>query len=103
VAEFVAIGWDDVVHAASPETASPVCDAVGLLGLDDPIYRDPGSTAARVWTLVRQPIRVSEIRRVIVEETGRDVSTVSEGVLEALNDLRRAGLVEVVGGGRHSR
>lgn len=89
------LGWDDVVCAASREMASPACDAVGLLGLDDAIYRDPGSTAARVWRLVHQPIRVSEIHRVIVAETGLDASVVAQDVLEALSELRKAGLVEV--------
>ena len=97
MAQSQPLAWDDVVCAASREMSSPVCDEVALLGFDGEIYRDAGSTAARVWKLVRRPIRVSEIHRRIVEETGLDGSLVRREVLEALSQLRSAALVEVVG------
>jgi hypothetical protein len=92
--------WDDVVCAASRTMSSPVCDEIGLLGLDGEIYRDPGSTPARVWTLVRHPIKVGDIHRRIVEDTGRDEESVRKEMLEALAQLRQAALVEVRSGGR---
>jgi hypothetical protein len=90
--------WDDVVCPASRETSSPVCDEVALLGFDGQISRDPESTAARVWKLVRRPIRARDIHRRIVEETGLDPAAVQREVLDALSQLRGAALVEVVGG-----
>jgi len=92
--------WDDVVCATSREVSSPVCDAIGLLGLDGDIYRDPDSTAARAWKLVRHPIRVSDIHRRVVEDTGRDAGDVRKEVLEALAQLRLAALIEVKDGGQ---
>ncbi len=50
-----------------------------------------------MWKLARQLIRVSEIHRLIVEETGLDPSVARHDVLEALSQLRSAALVEVVG------
>jgi hypothetical protein len=91
--------WDDIVCAASRPTSSPVCDEIALLGFDGEIYRDPASTSARVWNLVRHPIKVSEIHRRIVEETGLDERTVREEVLECLAELRQAALIEVRSGG----
>ena len=87
--------WDDVVCASSREMSGPVCDEVGLLGLDGEIYRDPGSIAARVWRLVRHPIRVGEIHRRIVEETGLDEEAVRKDVLDVLSQLRSVALIEV--------
>ncbi len=87
--------WDDVVCAVSRATSSPVCDEIGLLGLDGEIYRDPGSTPARVWKLVRYPIKVGDVHRRIVEDTGRDEESVRREVLETLAQLRQAALVEV--------
>jgi hypothetical protein len=87
--------WDDTVCAASRDVSSPVCDEIGLLGFDGEIYRDPASIPARVWKLVRRPIRVGEIHRRIVEDTGRDEATVREEVLECLAELRQAALIEV--------
>jgi hypothetical protein len=87
--------WDDVVCAASREASSPVCDEIGLLGLDGGIYRDPASTPARVWRLLQHPIKVGEIHRRIVQETGLDEETVRQEVLECLAELRQAALIEV--------
>ena len=89
--------WDDVVCAASRETSSPVCDDVALLGLDGEIYRDPGSIPARVWRLVRRPIKVSEIHERIAEETDLDGEAVRSGVLAAVDQLLQAALIEVRG------
>jgi Coenzyme PQQ synthesis protein D (PqqD) len=90
--------WDDVVCVASRETSSPVCDEVALLGLDGEIYRDPRSTVARVWKLVRHPIKVSEIHRRIVKEAGLDEEAAREQVLDALARLRQAALIDVMSG-----
>jgi hypothetical protein len=88
-------GWDDIVCATTREMSSPVCDVIGLLGLDGDIYRDPGSIPARVWKLVRHPIKVSELHRRVVEETGLDEEAARTGVLNALAELRQAALIEV--------
>jgi Coenzyme PQQ synthesis protein D (PqqD) len=49
--------------------------------------------------LVRQPIKVSEIHRRIVQEYGIDEETARKELLEVLVHLRRAALIEVRGGG----
>jgi hypothetical protein len=77
--------------------SSPVCDEVALLGFDGEIYRDRDSIPASVWKLVRHPIRVSEICQRIVEETGLDEKDVRKGVLDALDQLGQAALIEVRG------
>ena len=87
--------WDDVVCAASRETSSPVCDEIALLGFDGEIYRERDSIPARVWKLVRHPIKVSEVHRRIVEETGLDEEAARKGVLDALDQLGQAALIEV--------
>jgi hypothetical protein len=87
--------WDDVVFAASRGVASPVCDEVALLGLDQMIYGSPDSLGARVWRLVRQPIQVSEIHRRVVEETGLDEEAARRDLLDLLARLRGAALIEV--------
>jgi hypothetical protein len=91
-------GWNDVVRAASRETSSPVCDEIGLLGLDGEIYRDPASIPARVWKLLQRPIEVGEIHRRIVLDTGLDEETARQEVLECLAELRQAALIEVGSG-----
>jgi hypothetical protein len=87
--------WDDVVRAATHSLSSPVCDQVAILGLDQEVYRT--GTGARVWALLRHPIRVSEIHRRIVEESGLDEATVRKEVLDVLGELRAVALIEVEG------
>ena len=89
--------WDDVVCAASRESSSPVCDEVALFGLDGAIYRDRDSIPARVWNLVRHPIKVSQIHERIIAQTGLDEEAVRKGVLDTLDQLRQAALVEIRG------
>jgi hypothetical protein len=64
------------------------------------LFGPPANTMRRIpleWTLVRGPIRASEIHPLIVEETGLDPAVPGREVLEALSQLRSASLVEVVG------
>ena len=90
--------WDDVVCAASRQVASPVCDEIAILGLDPVIYRSPESTAARVWKLVRHPIKVSEIHRTLVHEYHIDEEAARKDLLDVLAQLRDAALIEVRSG-----
>ena len=87
--------WDDVVCAVSCQVSSPVCDEVGILGLDQAIYSGLNPIGARVWELVRKPIKVSEIHRTIVEERDVDEETARKDLLEVLSQLKQAALIEV--------
>jgi hypothetical protein len=95
VIQSQAPGWDDVVCAVSRQASSPVCDEVAILGLDRVIYHGPNPTGARIWELVRSPIKVCEIHRTIVEEYGVDEGTARKDVLDVLTQLQRAALIEV--------
>lgn len=97
--ESLTPAWDDVVCAASRQVSSPVCDEVAILGLDQGVYYGLNPTGARIWELVRTPIKVSEIHRVIVEEYDIDEETARKDLLEVLTQLREAALVEVRSGG----
>jgi hypothetical protein len=102
VVQLQAPGWDDVVCAVSRRVSSPVCDEVAILGLDQEIYRGLNPTGARIWELVRSPIKVSEIHRTIVEEYGVDEETARKELLDELTQLQHAALIEVRGGGSRS-
>ena len=92
-------GWDDVVCAVSRQVSSPVCDEIAILGLDQGIYYGLNPTGARVWELVRQPIKVSEIHRTIVAEYDIDEETARKDLLDVLTQLRDVALIEVRSGG----
>jgi hypothetical protein len=95
MAQTTAPAWDDVVVAASRQVSSPVGDEVAILGLDQGVYYGLNSTGARIWELVRDPIKVSEIHRTIVEEYDIDEETARKDLLEVLAQLLDAALIEV--------
>ncbi len=97
--ESLTPAWDDVVCTASRQVSSPVCDEVAILGLDQGIYYGLNPTGARIWELVRTPIKVKDIHRVIVEEYDIDEETARKDLLEVLTQLREAALIEVRSGG----
>ena len=91
-------GWDDVVCVVSRQVSSPVGDEVAVLGLDQGIYYGLNPTGARIWELVRSPIKVSEIHRTIVEEYDVDEETARKDLLEVLARLQESALIEVGSG-----
>ena len=91
-------GWDDVVCAVSRQVSSPVGDEVAVLGLEQGIYYGLNPTGARIWELVRSPIKVSEIHRTIVEEYDIDEETARRDLLEVLARLQESALIEVGSG-----
>ena len=88
-------GWGDVVCAVSRPVSSPVCDEIAILGLDQVIFNGLNPTGARIWELVRNPIKVSEVHRTIVEEFDMDEETARKDLLDVLSQLQRAALIEV--------
>jgi hypothetical protein len=75
--------------------SSPVCDEIAILGLDQGIYSGLNPTGARIWELVRQPIKVSEIHRTIVEEHDVDEEAARKDLMEVLAQLLGSALIEV--------
>jgi hypothetical protein len=68
---------------------------VAILGLDQAIYNGLNPTGARIWELVRNPIKVSEIHRTIVEEFDVDEETARNDLLDVLTQHQHAALIEV--------
>ncbi len=91
-------GWDDVICAVSRQVSSPVGDEVAVLGLEQGIYYGLNPTGARIWELVRNPIKVSEIHRTIVEEYEVDEDTARKDLLDVLARLQDSALIEVRSG-----
>jgi hypothetical protein len=92
-------GWDDTVAATAHQVSTKVGDEVAILGLDQGVYYGLNPTGARIWELLANPIRVSEIHRVLVEEYEVEAEAARRDLLEVLAGLLDAGLIEVRGAG----
>ena len=87
---------DDVVVASSRQVSSRLGDDTVVLELDKGIYFELDPVGSRIWELVTEPRRVTEIRDTIVGEYEVEPDRCETDLLALLADLLSRGLVEVV-------
>jgi hypothetical protein len=88
------VGWDDVVSAAPQQVSNRVGDEVAILSLDRGVYYGLNPVGARIWELIRTPTPVSALHAVILEEYDVDADRARQDLLEVLDRLLEAGLIE---------
>lgn len=98
MAERRAVRIEDVVCAAASQVSSRVGDEAAILHLDRAAYYGLDPVGARIWELVQLPIRLDEVHAAVVDEYDVDGETARRDLLEVVEQLLEAGLVEVRGG-----
>lgn len=88
-----------VVSAAKGQVSSDLAGEVVLLSLETGMYYGLDQVGARVWDLMKDPVRVADLCATIVQEYDVDAAECERDVLELLNQMASAGLVEIAGGG----
>jgi hypothetical protein len=53
------------------------------------------ATATRIWALIEEPKRVSELRDALLEEFDVDADTCQEQLAELLGELEKDGLIQM--------
>jgi hypothetical protein len=91
----VSIPETATVVAAPDVLASEFSDEVVILNLSDGIYYSLDKVGARVWSLLKSPIRVGVIRDVIVSEFEVDESRCLNDLRDLLVNLLSRGLVSI--------
>lgn len=74
------------------------CDLIGdavILDLKKGIYYGLDEVGARVWTLIKEPRRVSEILDALIEEYDVDRDRCESDVMDLLRDLQGRELIEI--------
>jgi hypothetical protein len=74
------------------------CDLSGesaILNLKAGVYYGLNEVGTRVWKLIQEPKRVSELRDVILEEYEVDPHRCAADIMALLQDLLENGLIEV--------
>ena len=66
-----------------------------VLDLKSGTYHGLDVVAARIWGLIEQPSSVTAIRDAIMAHYDVDAQTCEQDLLAFLNDMHRAGLVEI--------
>jgi len=91
-----AILLDSVVTASTQQVAAVLGDEVIILGLDDGAYFGLRGVGARIWDLIKRPMRLRDVADVIVAEFAVDRERCERDLLAFAESLQRRQLIEVV-------
>jgi hypothetical protein len=86
---------ESVVVASPDQVSCPLEDEVAILHLRAGVYYSLDPVGARIWELVATPRPVRAIRDALVAEYDVEPARCERDLLRLLEDLARAGLVEI--------
>ena len=84
-----------LVVAVPNQVSSSLGDEAVILELTQGIYYGLNEVGARIWTLLKDPRPVGEIRDVLLDEYDTVTATVTRDLLALLTELADRGLIEV--------
>lgn len=90
---------NDVVSASRDQVAADLADETIILGMKDGIYYGVDGVAARIWSLVQQPVALADVVRAIVDAYDVDEAQARADVLAFVASLESHGLVTRVSDG----
>jgi hypothetical protein len=91
----VSLSLHSVVVATSEQVSCPLGEESAILNLKNSVYYGMNPVGARVWNLVQQPKRVSQLRDTLVEEYEVDAARCERDLLDLLEQMRAEGLIEI--------
>ena len=86
---------DSTVVAATSQVSADLGEEVVLLHLTNGMYFGLSDVAARIWKLLRDPVTLASIERVLIEEYDVEPERCHDEVMRLVSDLVDEGLVEV--------
>jgi hypothetical protein len=92
------ISTASIVVATNDQVSSDLGGETVLLSMQSAMYYGLDEVGTRIWELVREPIRVSEICDAIEREYDVERERCETDVLGLLRELATKGLIEVSGG-----
>jgi hypothetical protein len=93
------ISLDAIVAASRDQVSSDLDGEMVVLSMQDARYYGFDGVAARIWELVRAPIRVAELRDTILAEYDVPAARCEADLLAFLGEIAAKGLLEVRTGG----
>ena len=92
------ISTSSTVVASKDQVSSDLAGETVLLSMQSAMYYGLDEVASRIWELIREPIRVSDVRDTITREYDVEPARCEADVLEFLRELAARGLIEVTDG-----
>ena len=84
-----------VVVVAAEQVSCPLGEEAAILNLKNSVYYGMNPVGARIWELLKQPKRVSELCDVLLDEYEVEQERCSKDLLTLLQKMREEGLIEV--------
>jgi hypothetical protein len=86
-----------IVVAASEQVSCPLGEESAILNLRNSVYYGTNPVGTRVWSLLKQPRSVEELRNTLLNEYEVDAELCERDLLDLLEKMRSEGLIEVRG------
>jgi hypothetical protein len=89
------IDLESIIVASKEQLSSSIGGETVILGLQAGRYYGVGAAGARVWQIIQEPRRVSDICDAIVSEYEVDPATCQSDLLKLFQQMAEARLIEV--------
>jgi hypothetical protein len=86
-----------VVVAAGEQVSCPLGEESAILNLKNSVYYGMNAVGTRVWTLLKQPRSIEELRDTLLTEYEVGAELCERDLLDLLEKMRSEGLIEVTG------
>ncbi len=92
------VSTEATVVAVKDQVSCTLENEVVILQLQQGVYYGLNAVGAAVWNAVQQPHTVEELRRLILESFEVSPEQCQRDLMELLEDMAKAGLIEVRNG-----
>ena len=89
------VSGHSIVLAAEGQVSCDLAEEAAILDLKSGIYYGLNAVGARVWSLIQEPRRVSEVRGILLEEYEVEPERCERELLALLQELADKGLIEM--------
>jgi Coenzyme PQQ synthesis protein D (PqqD) len=90
-----ALSVHSIVVATSEQVSCPLGEESAILNLKNSMYYGMNPVGTRVWTLLKEPRSVAQLRDTLLDEYEVDAALCERDLLELLGKMKSEGLIEV--------
>jgi hypothetical protein len=90
-----ALSVHSIVVAASEQVSCPLGEESAILNLKNSMYYGMNPVGTRIWTLLKEPRSVQQLRDALLNEYDVDATLCERDLLDLLGKMKSEGLIEV--------
>jgi hypothetical protein len=90
-----ALSVHSIVVAASEQVSCPLGEESAILNLKNSMYYGMNPVGTRIWTLLKEPRSVEQLRDALLNEYDVDAALCEQDLLDLLGKMKSEGLIEV--------